>query len=163
MPNFFADPDLVSRRLKALISENKPWRGEAVVRAAKGRTTAVLVRADPVFVAPERVLGFVLLFTDLTDRKAAEAARRRFHDGILRSNRKVSAPAGSPRDLAVQTLMSSVIENAQLAALEITDATDISEAPALLESVRRSVSRTAVVLDQLAHAVADPTREGDAR
>ena len=123
----------------------------------------MLVRADPVFVAPERVLGFVLLFTDLTDRKAAEAARRRFHDGILRSNRKVSAPAGSPRDLAVQTLMSSVIENAQLAALEITDATDISEAPALLESVRRSVSRTAVVLDQLAHAVTDPTREGDAR
>ena len=163
LPNFFADPDPVSRRLKALISENKPWRGEAVVRAAKGRTTAVLVRADPVFVAPERVLGFVLLFTDLTDRKAAEAARRRFHDGILRSNRKVSAPAGSPRDLAVQTLMSSVIENAQLAALEITDATDISEAPALLESVRRSVSRTAVVLDQLAHAVTDPTREGDAR
>ena len=163
LPDFFADPDLVGRRLNALISENKPWRGEAVVRAAKGRTTAVLVRADPVFVAPERVLGFVLLFTDLTDRKAAEAARRRFHDGILRSNRKVSAPAGSPRDLAVQTLMSSVIENAQLAALEITDATDISEAPALLESVRRSVSRTAVVLDQLAHAGADPTREGDAR
>ena len=163
MPNFFADPDHISRRLKALISENKPWRGEAIVRTAKGKTTAVLVRADPVFVAAERVLGFVLLFTDLTDRKAAEAARRRFHDGILRSNRKVSTPAGSPRDLAVQTLMSSVIENAQLAALEITDATDISEAPALLESVRRSVSRTAVVLDQLAHAVTDPTREGDAR
>ena len=52
LPNFFADPDLVGRRLKALISENKPWRGEAVVRAAKGRTTAVLVRADPVFRGP---------------------------------------------------------------------------------------------------------------
>ena len=51
LPNFFADPDPVSRRLKALTSENKPWRGEAVVHTAKGRTTAVLVRADPVFVA----------------------------------------------------------------------------------------------------------------
>ena len=160
LPNFFADPDHVGRRLKALIGDNKPWRGEAVVCAAEGRTTTVLVRADPVFVAPERVLGFVLLFADLTDRKAAESARRRFHDGILRSNRKVSAPVESPRDMAVQTLMSSVIENAQLAALEITDATDISEAPALLESVRKSVSRTAVVLDQLAHVVARRRAKG---
>ncbi len=163
LPSFFADPDLVSRRLKALITENKPWRGEAVVRAAKGRTTAVLMRADPVFVSPERVLGFVLLFTDLTDRKAAESARRRFQDGVLRSNRKVSAPSGSSRDLAVQTLMSSIIENAQLAALEITDTTDISEAPALLESVQKSVSRSAAVLEQLAHAATDTLRERDAR
>jgi hypothetical protein len=59
--------------------------------------------------------------------------------------------------------MSSVIENAQLAALEITDATDISETPALLESVRRSVSRTAVVLEQLAQAVTDAPHGGDAR
>ncbi len=46
--------------------------------------------------------------------------------------------------------MSSVIENAQLAALEITDGTDLSEVPALLESVRTSVARTAEVLEQLA-------------
>ena len=41
--------------------------------------------------------------------------------------------------------MSSVIENAQLAALEITDGTDLTEVPALLESVRTSVARTAEV------------------
>jgi two-component system, chemotaxis family, sensor kinase Cph1 len=75
----------------------------------------------------------------------------------------VSAPSGSSRDLAVQTLMSSIIENAQLAALEITDTTDISEAPALLESVQKSVSRSAAVLEQLAHASTDTLRERDAR
>ena len=48
--------------------------------------------------------------------------------------------------------MSTIVENAQLAALEIADETDLSECPTLLESVRTSVSRTAEVLEQLAFA-----------
>ena len=40
--------------------------------------TPLLVRADPVFTALDRTVGFVLLFTDLTERKAAEASRRVF-------------------------------------------------------------------------------------
>ncbi len=117
---------------------------------ARGEPKTVLVRADPVFAAPDRVLGFVLLLADLTERKAAESARRRFQDGIVLSHRKVSGAGDAPRNIAVQNLMSSVIENAQLAALEITDGTDLSEVPNLLESVRASVARTAEVLEQLA-------------
>ena len=45
--------------------------------------------------------------------------------------------------------MSSVVENAQLAALEITEGTEISEVPGLLEAVGVSVSRTVEVLEQL--------------
>ena len=55
----------------------------------------------------------------------------------------------SEADLRFQNLMSSVIENAQLAALEITDSVDVSGMPALLESVRLSVARTAEVLAQI--------------
>ncbi len=150
LPSYFADPDNARRKLRALVTQSLPWRGEAIVESARGEAKAVLVRADPVFAAPGRVLGFVLLFADLTDRKAAESARRRFQDGIVLSHRKVSASSNSPSEVSVQNLMSSVIENAQLAALEITEGTDLTDVPALLESVRTSVARTAEVLDQLA-------------
>ena len=152
LPSYFADPDNARRKLGALVSQSLPWRGEAIVESARGEAKTVLVRGDPVFAAPGRVLGFVLLFADLTDRKAAESARRRFQDGIVLSHRKVSTGSDSPSEVSVKNLMSSVIENAQLAALEITEGTDLTDVPALLESVRTSVARTAEVLDQLAFA-----------
>jgi chemotaxis family two-component system sensor kinase Cph1 len=42
-----------------------------------------------------------------------------------------------------------VVENAQLAAMEITDGADPAAMRAMLESVRTSVARTAEVLEQL--------------
>jgi hypothetical protein len=98
---------------------------------------------------PDRSLGFVLLFMDLTERKAADAARKRFQEGMLQSHRKPKGPLQSQNDLALQALLSSIIENAQLAALEITDGIDMARMPGLLESVRASVARTAEVLEHL--------------
>ncbi|MFY7962452.1 MAG: hypothetical protein ACOVVK_20410, partial [Elsteraceae bacterium] len=46
-------------------------------------------------------------------------------------------------------LMSSIIENAQLAALEITDVEEPDRMAEMLESVRSSVARTAEVLEHL--------------
>jgi hypothetical protein len=89
------------------------------------------------------------MFTDLTERKAAETARRRFQEGILKTNRKLDSPIESQADLIFENLMSTIIENAQLAALEITDGSDPTEMPRLLESVRNSVARTAEVLEHL--------------
>ena len=45
--------------------------------------------------------------------------------------------------------MSSIVENAQLAALEITDSVEMARMPDMLESLRTSVSRAAEVLEQL--------------
>ena len=124
---------------------------------SNGDARPMLVRADAVLSAPERVLGFVLMFTDLTERKAAEVARRRFQEGIFKTNRKLGSPIESQADLIFQNLMSTIIENAQLAALEITDGSDPSEMPGLLESVRNSVARTAEVLEHLSINSSQPT------
>jgi PAS domain S-box-containing protein len=145
----FAEDGQVRVKLKALVTQNQPWRGEALVKTVRGPAKSVLVRADPVFATANRVLGFVLLFADLTQRKAAERARRLFQDGILRSGRKFPGKSGLPNDVAVQNLMSAVIENAQLAALEITDAASPADVPALLDTLRMSVDRAAEVLRQL--------------
>jgi len=149
LPWYFTDPGEVQRRLQILRGSRQPWRGEVELENARGERKPLLVRADPVLSTPDRVLGFVLLFMDLTERKAADSARRRFQESILQSHRKPKGPLQSQSDLALQTLLSTIIENAQLAALEITDGIDTSRMANLLESVRGSVARAAEVLEQL--------------
>ena len=56
--------------------------------------------------------------------------------------------------------MSSVVENAQLAAMEIADGSDTARMPAMLESLRTSVARTAEVLEQL--SIEPGNREAEA-
>ncbi len=119
------------------------------LKQSKGDDLPLLVRADPVFSAPDRVLGFVFLFNDLTRRKEADAARRRFQEGIVEGHRPRSGGLGSHEDLVFRTLLAAVVENAQLAALEITDGVEPERMPVLLESVRASVARTAEVLEVL--------------
>lgn len=58
--------------------------------------------------------------------------------------------------------MANVVENAHLAALEITQGAEIVEVPVLLEAVRVSVSRTVEVLGQVARAGGETRRGGAA-
>ena len=85
-----------------------------------------MLRADPVFSAPDLVLGFVLLFTDLTERRAAEAARRQFQEDIVDRHRWRPCRSIRGADLIFRNLLSSVVGNAQLAALEITDGVELA-------------------------------------
>ncbi len=146
---FFSDPAEVRRRLWDLLRHKRTWRGEVRLETESGDSRPLLVRADPVYSSPERVLGFVMLFTDLTERKAADAARRQFQDGIVGGHRAMVGRLDSQADLIFQNLLSSVVENAQLAALEITDGVDVARMPSRLESVQASVSRATEVLARL--------------
>ncbi|MET0278988.1 MAG: GAF domain-containing protein [Pseudorhodoplanes sp.] len=146
---FFADPVEARQRLKDLVELKRTWRGEVQIHRNGAEPRAVLVRGDPVFSSPGRVLGFVVLLTDIADRKAAEAAGRRFQDDIVGTHRKKMSGADSRAELLYQKLLACVVENAQLAALEITDGVDNTRMLQMLESVRTSVSRTAEVLDHL--------------
>ena len=55
----------------------------------------------------------------------------------------------SATDLVYRRLLSSIVDNAQLAALEITDGVDMARMSDMLESVRSSVTRTAELLEHL--------------
>ncbi len=162
---YFADSAEVGRRLRDVLENGRSWRGE--IRLADGQGSGlsggrpVLVRADPVFSAPDRVLGFVFLFNDLAERKAAEAARRRFQAGIEAGSRRPAGRLDRQADLAYQAILASVVENAQLAALEIADGVDVAQMPDLLESVRASVARTATVLETLIRHGSTPPPAGD--
>lgn len=156
LPPLFSRSAEVRYNLHELLRHRRPWRGEVALEALPGSLRPLLVRADPVFSAPDRVLGFVLLFTDLTERKTAEAARRRFQEGILEPHQAMRRLPDSRVDLVYRDLLAAVVGNAQLAALEITDGVEPAHMPELLESVRASVARAAELLEHLVrHASSD--------
>ncbi|MCW8306825.1 GAF domain-containing protein [Acidiphilium sp. PA] len=149
LPPLFVDADSVADRLQALRTHRLSWRGEIAIRRDSGEALPLLIRADPILATADRVLGFALIMSDMSEQKAASVARRRFQDGIIEQNRTLSGLIASKEDMVVQTLLKSVFENAQLAALEITDRLDPSRMPEMLESVRDSVRRTTAVLQNL--------------
>lgn len=145
----FQHPDKFLLHVADLINYRRSWRGELLLRDEGNKEKPLMVRADPVQPSRDRTLGFVLIFSDIADRKAAEAARSRFQEGIIQSNRINSVRLDSKTDLVYQNLLSSVVENAQLAAFEITYGVETGRIAEMLESVRNSTLRTAEVLEHL--------------
>ena len=95
----FHEPYDFLRNIGELLNHRRAWRGELLLRGHNNEARPLMVRADPVLPAQDRVLGFVLIFTDITDRKAAEAARSRFQEGIIKSNRINRVRLDSKTDL----------------------------------------------------------------
>ncbi|HVY33651.1 MAG TPA: GAF domain-containing protein [Caulobacteraceae bacterium] len=149
LADLFTEPHDVRRRLGDLVAHRQTWRGEVYLAGEGAEPQSLLIRADTVYASADRVRGFVLMFTDNTEQKAATSARRRFQEGLIEQHRPGSRQIGNKADLVFHNLMSAVVENAQLAALEITDRANVQSMPELLESVRASVARTAEVLEHL--------------
>jgi hypothetical protein len=149
LSSLFSDPGEARRRLADLVKKRHTWRGEVHLETNRADAHPLLIRADPVYAAPDRVRGFVLLLTDNTEQTAAAAARRRFQEGLINRDRVSSGRIDLNTDRVYRNLMSAAVENAQLAALEITDRADVERMPEMLESVRASVARIAEVLQHL--------------
>jgi PAS domain-containing protein len=145
----FSDPAEVSQRLADLVEQRRAWRGEVTIKGRDATPTPLLVRADPVFTGPDRTVGFVLLCSDLTERREAEAARKRFQEGVVEQRRPITGQLDPTADMMFRNHISAIVENAQLAALEIADRIDPAHMPEMLEAVRASVARTAEVLRYL--------------
>jgi len=149
LPQFFTEPVDFRTSLLRLLKDGRAWRGELGLETETGATKMFMVRTDPVLAPLDRVLGFVLLFTDVTERKAAETARRRFQEGIIERPRAAGIGLDSNDHLVYQNLLASIVENAQLAALEITYGADTANMKGMLQSVRTSVTRSSELLQHL--------------
>lgn len=149
LPALFRDPPLLRDLLQVMLRDQQAWRGEVEIASGEGEIRTLLLRADPVFAPGHRVLGFVLFFADVTHRKTIDAARRRFQEGIVSSHRETGPRLDTKIDLIYRNLLSSVVSNAKLAALEISDGMDLDRVPGMLEAVRDSVARTRNLLRHL--------------
>jgi two-component system, chemotaxis family, sensor kinase Cph1 len=148
LPQFFANPVSFRTNLRRMLKDKRMWRDEVGLETDAGMKRVLMVRADPVF-SIERLLGFVLQFTDVTERKTAEATRRHFQEGLIDWPRATGIGLDTTDHLIYQNLLASVVENVQLAALEITYGADTVNMKGMLESLRLSVARSAELLQHL--------------
>jgi light-regulated signal transduction histidine kinase (bacteriophytochrome) len=146
LPPRFRDPAAFAARLQALTQTRRSWRGEATLETG----AELHLRADAVIGADDRLLGFVLLATDLSNRRGAETALARFQAEMLASQRRLAGRLEATPDPKARKLLAGLIENAQLAALEISESEGAQAVPARLKSLGDSVARSAEVLERLA-------------
>lgn len=148
LPRFFEEQTFANQHLMALLTQQQSWHGSATL---DGRP--VLIRADAVFATTQQILGFVILLTDISDRQMAENARRRFPKQTIENIKTRPTGLGKDSKALYESLLEVVVENAQLAAIEITDGIDVKRIPTMLESVEVSMSRTSkLIVNLVKHA-----------
>ncbi len=155
LPALFLDPERLRDQLIELCDRQKEIRAEVQMRQRSGEPRALMLRGDPVFVAERRVIGYVLMFSDLSEHHAVNKARREFQRNIEEQASRQSR-ALSRLTLDQRELNSIVVGNAKLAALDITDGQDVHRIPELLESVRRSMERSLELVDHLVPKPVEP-------
>ncbi|MEN3288765.1 MAG: two-component system, chemotaxis family, sensor kinase Cph1 [Bradyrhizobium sp.] len=148
LSSYFASPAEFRLGLDDLLRNRRCWRGELTIASKGAAPRPLMVRADPVIAPHDRVLGFVLIFSDLSERKAAETARARFQEEIADAKRS-SLRLDPNASLIYKELAASTVENAQLAALEVTHGAEPGGMPETLESIRTSTTRTLDILEHL--------------
>ena len=119
-----------------------------------------MVRADPVFSAPGRVLGYVLLFTDFPGRGVVEEARQRFQEGLEQRRSSIESTMGSGGGVPYRDLLQSIVGNAQLAESEVVGGMDQARIPAVVDGVKDSVARTAELLEHLVRYSGETSKPG---
>jgi chemotaxis family two-component system sensor kinase Cph1 len=131
--------------LDSLGQERRPWRGELSLIVGPSRTLPVAVRAEVVPARDGSVLGFFLIFVDLTDNQRAAEARRHLEQSLSRAID--DAPARDDAravDINEQAdLLGAILANASLAAMDIADGEGAPAAAPLLEELEASTRRAA--------------------
>ncbi|MGH6623378.1 MAG: GAF domain-containing protein, partial [Burkholderiaceae bacterium] len=146
----FADPDAVSDVLDRIRADCQPWRGELALLRNDGARVPVSVRAEAVPGREGRVLGFIIVLFDLSDKRRTAEARRHLEQALQRAERDfVSRELGALAASSPDEVIAGILANANLAAMDLADAEGGVAAAPLLEEVEASTIRAASLYDQI--------------
>jgi PAS domain-containing protein len=152
----FAEPRPAQAVFNTLVADRRPWRGDLLLRPAGRAPIPVRVRADIVPGPAGVPLGFIIMFSDLTNSRNAAAAREHFESAIAETRRAEELQEPGSRLLREPNdVINAILANANLAAVEITDAAAGAEIVPFLEELEVSTRRAAALYRQLR----DYTRE----
>lgn len=158
LPGRFEPEDMLKAGIDTLRAGRTTWRGEITLKEGVLEGRSFLLRIDAVHASTQTssLMGYVLLLGDLTEQKSAEQARRHFQEDVIQHHRMPPSLLNSRDDLLYRNILTSVIGNAQLAALEVADSMDVTCMSPMLGSITDSVNRTAGLLEHLlVHAARD--------
>lgn len=146
----FADPDSVNQVLDRIREDCQPWRGELALVRKSGDRVPVSVRAEAVPGREGRVLGFIIVLFDLSDKRRTAEARRHLEQALVRAERDfVSRELGALAASSPDEVIAGILANANLAAMDLADAEGGVAAAPLLEEVEASTIRAASLYDQI--------------
>ena len=149
----FTEPAAVAAVLASLGRERRPWRGELALRLAGAKALPVAVRAEVVPARDGSVLGFFLIFVDLTDRQRAAEAHHHLERSLARASDHAplhegpqNAPHASHPALPNGPgqrgdVLGTILANASLAAMDIADGGSAQGVAPMLEELEASTRR----------------------
>jgi light-regulated signal transduction histidine kinase (bacteriophytochrome) len=150
LANCFVELRSVRTIFHSLINNRRPWRGDLSVKNLDAPPLPVRMRADVVPGPNGAALGFIVILTDLTISRNAAEARRHFENAIADTQRAEELMEPGSRLLREpDEVISAILSNANLAALEITDAAAGASAVPLLEELEISTRRATSLYRQL--------------
>ncbi len=140
----FTEPQALLRGLESVRQLHQPWRSElALMRHHEaGQSPAdplpVRVRVELVPGRDGQVLGYIIVLTDLSESRRADAARLHLEQALQQAGRG-GRTEGS--DAVIDNVIGAILSNASLAAMDIADSSNGPAVAPLLEEVEASAQR----------------------
>jgi PAS domain-containing protein len=146
----FADPAALRAGLQTVRQQHRTWRGElALARSgASGEPVPVGVRIELVPGRDGQVLGCIIVLADLSGSRRAQAARRHLEQALHQAGRggRVTDGRGGQRS---DEVVSAILTNASLAAMDISDSNGHPGLAPLLEEVEASAQRATALYGRI--------------
>jgi len=151
LPRLFHDPAAAREMVRAVMDDERSWRGELQLDAGGGRIIPLAIRAD---VIPRLdgygALGSIVLVTNMSDGREAHAARDRVQSAIMDAQRPLlhgEIPFAESADF--HRLLQAVIAHASLAVMEVADDADALAVVPTLDDLEASTKRLADLTMQM--------------
>jgi chemotaxis family two-component system sensor kinase Cph1 len=135
--NRFGAHDPMRNTLRAMVDTRQACRGQGLLDRAASDPLLVGVRAEVVPGRDGALLGFVITMTDLSERQRAADARRHLEQSL------------TPGDWAGDDVISAILTNASVAALDIVDGPTGPTVVPLLGEVEESTQRAQALYEQI--------------
>jgi len=156
LAGYFGNPGDLVDAVRRLRRELQPWLGEVTVGSGD-RALSLAVRAEAVPSPDGGMLGTILVFTDLRDRRAAEDARARLSKAL--EGGASDSALGSPSGVAeFDDMMAAVLSNARAAVMSVSGTAAEAIQPETLKSIESLTRRAAEVAQQMARLASRPPR-----
>ena len=150
LSSFFEHPETMRQRLRALAEDRRSWRGELSLRSEGAEALPVAVRAEVVTARDGAVLGFFLIFVDLTDSRRVAEARRHLEQSLMQVvDDGSTADTRTTERTARGELMAAILANASLAAMDIADGNNSTSIAPLLEELEASTKRATALYGRI--------------
>jgi GAF domain-containing protein/PAS domain-containing protein len=153
----FGEPQRVRAILKTLAEERHAWRGPLELELGDGAMLPVSVRAELVPARDGSVLGYFLIFNDMTHVQRAAAARIRLEHSLAQAAAAGLTQGSQGRQRGESDdLFDAVLANASLAAMDIADGGATPLMAGMLDEIDRSTRRATALYAGIRTFIGEP-------